>query len=115
MAITYTYHITYLPTTSSPETDTVEYVEAYLHGIDENGKNTTQPFTFKPEIPESYVSGNFINYNDLTEEKVITWIESQVPEARRKEIEAQVAKKIASFYDSAAIGVTTTYKSPVPW
>ena len=67
MNITYTYHITRLPTISSPETDTVEYVEAYLHGIDENGKNTTQPFTFKPEIPESYVSGNFINYNDLTE------------------------------------------------
>ena len=114
MAITYTYHITNLPTTSSPETDTVEYVEAYLYGIDENGKNTTQQFTFKPEIPESY-SGDFINYNDLTEEKVISWITSQVPEARRKEIEAQVAKKIASFYDSAAIGVTTTYKSPVPW
>jgi hypothetical protein len=114
MAITYTYHITNLPTTSSPEIDTVEYVEAYLHGIDENGKNTTQIFTFKPAIPESY-SGDFTPYNNLTEEQVISWIESQVPEERRKEIEAQVAKKIASFYDSAAIGVTTTYKSPVPW
>ena len=114
MAITYTYHITNLPTTSSPETDTVEYVEAYLHGIDENGKNTTQIFTFKPAIPESY-SGDFTPYNNLTEEQVISWIESQVPKERRKEIEAQVAKKIASFYDSAAIGATTTYKSPVPW
>jgi hypothetical protein len=114
MAITYTYHITNLPTTSSPEIDTVEYVEAYLHGIDENGKNTTQIFTFKPAIPESY-SGDFTPYNNLTEEQVISWIESQVPEERRKEIEAQVAKKIASFYDSAAIGVRTTYKSPVPW
>jgi len=114
MAITYTYHITNLPTTSTPETDTVEYVEAYLHGIDENGKNSTQLFTFKPEIPESY-SGDFTPYNSLTEEQIISWIESQVPEQRRKEIEAQVAKKIASFYDSAAIGATTTYKSPVPW
>ena len=114
MAITYSYHVTNLPTTPTPETDTVEYVEAYLHGIDENGKNTTQPFTFKPEIPESYVSGNFINYNDLTEENVISWIESQVPEERRKELEAQVAKKIASFYDPSAIGITTTYKSQVP-
>ena len=114
MAITYSYHVTNLPTTSTPETDTVECVEAYLHGIDENGKNTTQLFTFKPEIPESY-SGNFINYNDLTEEQVISWIESQVPEEIRKEIEAKVAKKIASFYDAAAIGATTTYKSPVPW
>ena len=46
---------------------------------------------------------------------MISWIESQVPEERRKEIEAKVAKKIASFYDAAAIGATTTYKSPVPW
>mgnify|MGYP001222420998 FL=1 len=114
MAITYTYHVTNLPTTSSPETDTVEYVEAYLHGIDENGKNTTQIFTFKPEIPESY-SENFIKYEDLTEEQIISWIGTQVPEERRKEIEAEVAKKIAKFYEPTGIGSETTYKSPVPW
>tara|TARA_B100001057_G_scaffold485532_1_gene565363 strand:+ start:976 stop:1278 length:303 start_codon:yes stop_codon:yes gene_type:complete len=99
---------------SSPETDTVEYVEAYLHGIDENGKNTTQPFTFKPEIPESY-SGNFINYNDLTEEQVITWVTSQVPEQRIKEIEEKIEKKIASSYAAADVATEITYKSPVPW
>ena len=114
MAITYSYHITNLPTTDTPETDTVEYVEAYLYGVDENGKNTTQIFTFKPEIPESY-SGDFTAYSSLTESQIISWIESQVPEERRKEIEEQVAKTIASFYDTAAIGITTTYKSPVPW
>jgi len=114
MTITYTYHITRLPTMSSPETDTVEYVEAYLHGIDENGKNTTQPFTFKPEIPESY-SGNFINYNDLTEEQVITWVTSQVPEQRIKEIEEKIEKKIASSYAAADVATEITYKSPVPW
>ena len=114
MAITYTYHITRLPTTSSPETDTVEYVEAYLHGIDENGKNTTEIFTFKPEIPESY-SGNFINYNDLTEEQVITWIISQVPEQRRKELEEKIEKKIASSYTAADVATEIYYKPPVPW
>ena len=114
MAITYTYHVTNLPTTSTPETDTVEYVEAYLYGIDENGKNTTQPFTFKPEIPDSY-SGDFINYNDLTEEKVITWIISQVPEQRRKELEEQIEKKITSSYAAADVATEITYKSPVPW
>ena len=114
MAITYTYHITRLPTISSPETDTVEYVEAYLHGIDENGKNTTQPFTFKPEIPESY-SGDFINYNDLTEEQVISWIISQVPEQRRKELEEKIEKKISSSYKAEDVATEITYKSPVPW
>ena len=96
MAITYTYHVTNLPTTSTPETDTVEYVEAYLHGIDENGKNTTQIFTFKPAIPESY-SGDFTPYNSLTEKQVISWIESQVPEERIKELQDQVKEKIAKF------------------
>ena len=114
MTITYTYHITRLPTISSPETDTVEYVEAYLHGIDENGKNTTQPFTFKPEIPESY-SGNFIKYEDLTEEQVITWVTSQVPEQRRKELEEKIEKKIASSYTAADVATEITYKAPLPW
>ena len=89
-------------------------MEAYLHGIDENGKNSTQLFTFKPEIPESY-SGNFINYNDLTEETVISWIISQVPEQRRKELEEQIEKKIASSYTAADVATEITYKSPVPW
>jgi len=114
MAITYTYHVTRLPTTSSPETDTVEYVEAYLHGIDENGKNTTEIFSFKPEIPESY-SGDFVNYNNLTENQIISWITSQVPEQRRKELEEKVAKKIALFYKTEDNAAEITYKSPVPW
>ena len=114
MAITYTDHITTLPTTSSPETNTVEYVEAYLHGIDENGKNTTQIFTFKPEIPESY-SGDFTAYSSLTESQIISWIESQVPEERIKELQDQVKEKIAKFYLPKDIGAEETYKSPVPW
>ena len=46
MATNYSYHVCHLHTKSTPETDTVEYVDAYLHGEDENGKNTTQQFTF---------------------------------------------------------------------
>ena len=114
MAITYSYHITNLPTTDTPEVDTVEYVEAYLHGIDENGKNTTQIFTFKPEIPESY-SGDFTAYSNLTEADIISWIETQVPEERIKELQDQVKEKIAKFYLPKDIGSEETYKSPVPW
>ena len=107
-------HITNLPTTDTPETDTVEYVEAYLHGIDENGKNTTQLFTFKPEIPESY-SGDFINYSDLTESKVTSWIESTVDADTIQEYKDSITKRIASSYVAAGIASETTYKSPVPW
>ena len=114
MTINFRYHVCHLHTKSTPETDTVETVEAYLYGEDENGKNTTRPFSFKPKIPESY-SGDFINYNDLTEEKVITWIISQVPEQRRKELEEKIEKKIASFYKAEDVATEITYKSPVPW
>ena len=53
MTTTYSYHVCQLHTKSTPETNTVEYVDAYLYGEDENGKNTTQLFTFKPERPDN--------------------------------------------------------------
>ena len=114
MATTYTYHVCHLHTKSTPETNTVEYVDAYLYGEDENGKNTTQQFTFQPPIPESY-SGDFIKYEDLTEEKVISWITTIIPEQRRKEIKDSVDKKIAEFYKNAGNSADTTLKPPVPW
>ena len=38
MTINFRYHVCHLHTKSTPETDTVETVEAYLYGEDENGK-----------------------------------------------------------------------------
>ena len=111
MATTYTYHVCHLHTKSTPETNTVEYVDAYLHGEDDNGKNTTQQFTFQPPIPESY-SGDFIKYEDLTEAKIISWIEAIIPEARRNEIKDLVDKKISEFYVNVE---STVAKPPVPW
>ena len=111
MAITFRYHVCQLHTKSTPETDTVEIVEAYLYGEDENGKNTTKPFSFKPKIPESY-SGDFIKYEDLTEAKIISWIETIIPEERRNEIKGLVDEKIAEFYVNVE---STESKPPVPW
>ena len=114
MAITFRYHVFQLPTKSTPETDTVETVEAYLYGEDENGKNTTKPFSFNPKIPESY-SGDFIKYNDLTEAKVISWIESNVAADEIQEYKDSITERITSSYTAAGIGSETTFKSPVPW
>ena len=83
MATTYTYHVCQLHTKSTPETNTVEYVDAYLYGEDENGKNTTQQFTFQPPIPESY-SGDFVTYEDLTEEKICLLYTSPSPRDRTR-------------------------------
>ena len=43
------------------------------------------------------------------------YIKEKKAEERRKEIEAQVAKKIASFYKAEDVATEITYKSPVPW
>ena len=84
------------------------------NGEDENGKNTTRPFSFKPKIPESY-SGDFINYSDLTEAKVISWIESNVHPNEIQEHKDSITNRITSSYTAAGIGSETTLKSPVPW
>ena len=114
MTINFRYHVCHLHTKSTPETDTVETVEAYLYGEDENGKNTTKPFSFKPKIPESY-SGDFIKYSDLTEAKVISWIESNVHPKEIQEHKDSITERITSSYTAAKIGSETTFKSPVPW
>ncbi len=114
MTTTYSYHVCQLHTKSTPEANTVEYVDAYLYGIDENGKNTTQQFTFQPPIPESY-SGDFIKYEDLTEEKIISWIETIIPEQRRNEIKDLLDKKIAEFYTTTGNSKGTEDNPPVPW
>ncbi len=114
MTINFRYHVCHLHTKSTPETDTVETVEAYLYGEDENGKNTTRPFSFKPKIPESY-SGDFIKYSDLTEAKVISWIESNVHPKEIQEHKDSITERITSSYTAAKIGSESTFKSPVPW
>ena len=114
MTINFRYHVCHLHTKSTPETDTVEIVEAYLYGEDENGKNTTRPFSFKPTIPESY-SGDFIKYSDLTEAKVISWIESNVHPKEIQEHKDSITERITSSYTAAKIGSESTFKSPVPW
>ena len=114
MTINFRYHVCHLHTKSTPETDTVEIVEAYLYGEDENGKNTTRPFSFKPKIPESY-PGNFINYSDLTESIVTSWVESNVPPHEIQEYKDSITKRITSSYANTGISTDTTLKSPVPW
>ena len=103
MAITYSWHLSTLDTQSVPEADTVKNVNAYLYGIDENGNNTTERFTLdlKPFIPDSYSSGEFTSYADLTETQVKSWITSSLSTAAQDKIKDKVAAKIQGFYDNA--------------
>lgn len=101
MAITYSWHLCTLDTQSVPEADTVKSVNAYLYGIDENGKNTTERFTLDLKIPDSYSSGEFTSYADLTETQVKGWITSSLSTSAQNKIKDKVAAKIQGFYDNA--------------
>ena len=113
MAITYRWGISQLKRTSSPNPDTVNIIEAYLYGEDENGKNTTEVVIINLEVPESYSSGSFTDFDDLTQPQITTWVEGVLGTEGITGVKEKVAKKIASFYENN-VGVTTS-KPTVPW
>ena len=113
MAITYRWGISQLKRTSSPNPDTVNIIEAYLYGEDENGMNTTEVVIVSLEVPESYSSGTFIDFDNLTQSQVTTWVESVLGTDGITKLKELVAKKIAGFYENNT--GTTTSKPAVPW
>ena len=113
MAITYKWGISQLKRTSSPNPDTVNEIDAYLYGEDENGMNTTEVVTVNLEVPESYSSGSFTDFDNLTQSQVTTWVESVLGVEAIGGVKELVNKKIAGFYENN-VGVSTS-KPTVPW
>ncbi len=113
MAITYSWHISQLNTIQTPEPDTVDVIKAYLYGKDENGHNTTVPFELTMPLPDSYEGASFIEYNKLTEDKVIGWLTDYLAPGDIKKLEDLLDEKIAKFYENNS--GTTEAKPTVPW
>ena len=113
MAITYRWGISQLKRTSSPYPDTVNIIEAYLYGEDENGMNTTEVVIVDLKAPESYSSGTFIDFDNLSQSQVTTWVESVLGAEGITGVKEKLAKKLASFYENN-VGVATS-KPTVPW
>ena len=113
MAITYRWGISQLKRVSLPNPDTVNEIEAYLYGEDENGKNTTELVFVSLEVPESYSSGSFTDYDNLTQSQITTWVESVLGTEGIDGVKLKLDKKIAGFYENN-VGVTTS-KPTVPW
>ena len=64
-----------IQTEQTPNPDTVNIIEAYLYGEDENGKNTTEVVIINLEVPESFESGEFTDFDNLTQSQVTSWVE----------------------------------------
>ena len=113
MAITYRWGISQLRRTSTPNPDTVNQIDAYLYGKDDNGMSTTEVVIVDLKPPESYSSGTFIDFDNLTQSQVTTWVESVLGTDGITKLKELVAKKIAGFYENNT--GTTTSKPAVPW
>ena len=78
MSITtsYSWHVSQLFTQNTPNNYTVNGMEGYLYGIDSNGMNSTVLFSLNFTVPDSYSSGEFTDFDNLTKEQVSSWITS---------------------------------------
>tara|TARA_Y100001963_G_C6703894_1_gene410920 strand:+ start:774 stop:1118 length:345 start_codon:yes stop_codon:yes gene_type:complete len=114
MTITYKWNVSQLMRVSEPEPDTVARVESYLHGKDDKGYSQTQVFTVSLSLPESYSSGSFISYDNLTKDEVIGWVLSVLGTKEQDRLKALVSKKIEDHYNF--VDNPTVFDKPtVPW
>jgi hypothetical protein len=98
MSMTYTWEITSLKT-KTEGSNTSAVIQTYWKktGTDENGRSGifdgATPLT-SANVPE----GEFIPFEELTEEIVLGWIQSQIDEFYENHINAQIQKQIDKFY-----------------
>ena len=115
MAITHRWGISQLKRTSTPNPETVKTIEAYLYGEDENGMNTTEIVIVDLEVPESYSSGEFTDFDNLTQSKVTTWVEGVLGTEGIDIVKEKLAKKIAGFYENDTGTKPDASFRTVPW
>ncbi len=115
MAITYRWGISQLKRISSPNPETVNTIEAYLYGEDENGMNTTEIVIVDLTVPESYSSGEFTDFDNLTQSQVTTWIEGVLGTEGIDVVKEKLAKKIAGFYENDTGSKPDASLRTVPW
>lgn len=102
MAVTYTWVITHLSTASTGTYSAVVTGATWeLFGTD--GTNTTSLIGITPfALPE----GGFINYVDLTEEQIVSWVKENLSELRLNEVEGAI---------SATLNQLSYQAKPFPW
>ena len=115
MSITWSYHIAQMGTENTPKPNTVTEIKAYLYGIDDaTGKNTTEVFIVT--LPPAD-SDNFIDYSNLTESQVLTWVESSLTDDQVAHYKSEIEKKIEHMNNTAAGNnpESIDVPPPLPW
>ena len=122
MSITtsYSWHVSQLFTQNTPNNYTVNGMEGYLYGIDSNGMNSTVLFSLNFTVPDSYSSGEFTDFDNLTKEQVAGWITSTLTAEEQQVLKDKLNGQLLIFYDkNGNVGIGTSadvYGKPfVPW
>ena len=113
MSITYKWEVSNLQRVSAPEPDTIREVRAYLYGEDDTGYSQTELFTVTLELPESYESGSFTNFVDLTKDQVTGWGKSVLGTEGQEQLKGLVSKKIEDYNKKAS--TPTAVEKHLPW
>lgn len=106
MAITYTWKITSVKTKDYNGTPDV-IVQTYWEkiGTDENG-NTGRFSGATPFTSTNVPNGNFVPFDQLTEEVVLSWIKSVVVGDYERHVNEQIAKQLDT---------NIPVEKPLPW
>ena len=113
MTITYKWEVSNLQRVSAPESDTIREVRAYLYGEDDTGYSQTERFTVTLDLPESYESGSFTDFDDLTKDQVIGWVKSVLGTEGQDRLKGLVSKKIEDYNKKASN--PTALEKHLPW
>ena len=119
ISTSYSWHVSQLFSQDTPNEYTVNRIDAYLYGIDSKGINSTVRFTTKLTVPDSYSSGEFTDYDNLTKDQIIGWITSTLTTEEQQAIKDKLTQRLLIFYDDEGnVGIGSEYiprKPPIPW
>jgi len=122
ISTSYSWHVCQLITQDTPNQYTVNAIDAYLYGIDSEGMSNTVKFAVNLTVPDSYSSGEFTDFDNLTKEQVAGWITSTLTAEEQQALKDKLSGHLWSFYDKngnipVGIGTSATDygKPPTPW
>ena len=120
ISTSYSWHVCQLITQDTPYQYTVNAIDAYLYGIDSEGMNNTVKFAVNLTVPDSYSSGEFTDFDNLTKEQVSSWITSTLTAEEQQVFKDKLNKQLLIFYGkNGNVGIGTSaddYGKPcVPW
>ena len=97
ISTSYSWHVCQLLTQDTPNQYTVNAIDAYLYGIDSEGMNNTVKFAVNLTVPDSYSSGEFTDFDNLTKEQVAGWITSTLTAEEQQALKDQLTERFMAF------------------